>query len=68
MDAIEREQELNRVDAIADLGANVDQDASDVLVRPDWACPSCGERRQDWLSCRDDDSIQCETCGCVYEF
>ena len=67
MDTIEREQEQNRADAIADLDAGTDAGDTDALVRPEWACPSCGERRQDWITCRDDDSIQCETCGCIYE-
>jgi hypothetical protein len=67
MDTIEREQEQNRADAIADLNAGTDTGDTDALVRPEWGCPTCGERRQDWLSCGDDDSIRCETCGCIYE-
>jgi len=65
MDAIERDQEMNRADAIADLDTGRDTDEG--LVSCGWACPTCGERRQDWLSCGDDDSIRCETCGCIYE-
>lgn len=47
---------------------------ADELVRPDEACPTCGERRMDWLvwqteySIEDegDEVVRCATCGAVY--
>ena len=47
---------------------------ADELVRPEWACPICGERRQDYLICRDEDKelaepasdVTCTMCGTTY--
>lgn len=36
------------------------------LVKSEWRCPDCGERRQDNLVWNEDDTITCQTCGCVY--
>lgn len=38
----------------------------DELVAPGFACPRCGERRQDWLMIQDDDSVRRGTCGLEY--
>ena len=38
-----------------------------VLVRADWGCPECGERRMDWLPwINDGEAVQCSRCGTVY--
>ena len=29
-------------------------------------CPHCGEARNEWLICQDDDTVKCATCGTVY--
>jgi len=34
-------------------------------VPDQWACPSCGESRMDWLTNRDGE-ITCLCCGTVY--
>jgi hypothetical protein len=40
----------------------------DPQVRPEWACPGCGERRMDWLVwTADDDHVVCATCGAPYD-
>ena len=42
----------------------------DNLVRPEDACPSCGERDADrlvWLDPPNDDRVRCATCGTEYE-
>jgi hypothetical protein len=36
------------------------------LVALDFACPRCGERRIDYLVCREDDLVDCQTCGATY--
>ena len=36
------------------------------LVRPGHGCPSCGERRMDWLGVQDDESVKCGTCDLQY--
>ena len=45
--------------------AEPEGDAGD-LVREEWRCPSCGERRMDWLPIQDDESVRCGTCGLQY--
>ena len=42
-------------------------DASDNNVAPRFACPSCGEREADRLVWIDDDRVECQACGTVYE-
>ena len=37
------------------------------LVRCDLACPVCGERDQDKLVWIDDDTGECQQCGCPYQ-
>ena len=39
----------------------------DNLVRPDDACPGCGERDADRLVWLDDDRVECQGCKTVYE-
>jgi DNA-directed RNA polymerase subunit RPC12/RpoP len=34
-------------------------------VSAEWACPECGERRMDSLTC-EEDSVTCATCGKKY--
>ncbi|MCB9852841.1 MAG: hypothetical protein H6819_07075 [Phycisphaerales bacterium] len=41
------------------------RDESD-LVRPEDACPNCGERDVDRLIWVDDDCVRCATCGTDY--
>jgi len=36
------------------------------LVRPEAACPSCGEQRIDWLVWTDDETVRCASCGGEY--
>jgi phage FluMu protein Com len=36
-------------------------------VRREWVCPKCGENRMDWLAWRDDETVQCGTCGMKYQ-
>jgi rubredoxin len=42
-------------------------DGGEALVRQDFACPNCGERRVDYLLCRDDDLVECHSCGTAYD-
>jgi hypothetical protein len=37
------------------------------LVRPEDACPNCGERDCDRLVWLDDERVQCQCCQAVYE-
>ena len=37
------------------------------LVEVENACPSCGERRIDWLVWIDDESVECQTCKTIYK-
>jgi len=39
---------------------------ADDLVRPEAACPDCGERRIDWLVWTDDVAVRCALCGGQY--
>lgn len=42
----------------------------DNLVRPEDACPNCGERDADrlvWLEPPNDDRVRCAACGTEYE-
>jgi rubredoxin len=49
-------------------------DGNDHLVRPEWACPLCGERRADFLVVHDEDKpadapesdVTCAMCGTEY--
>lgn len=38
----------------------------DEVVSDGMECERCGEARQDWLICQDDDTVKCATCGMVY--
>jgi uncharacterized Zn finger protein len=38
----------------------------DEVVADGMECPHCGEPRQEWLICGDDDTVKCATCGMVY--
>jgi len=43
---------------------------SDNLVRPEDACPNCGERDADelvWLDPPNDDRVRCANCGTEYK-
>lgn len=35
-------------------------------VRPEDACPECGEDREDWLEWSNDSAIRCRSCGHDY--
>lgn len=52
-------------------GADALIDAADYpeldLVEPRYACPCCGERREDYLEWQEDDTVKCATCGTVYD-
>jgi rubredoxin len=37
------------------------------LVREDFRCPRCGERRLDCLEFEDDDRVRCGSCNHVYD-
>jgi hypothetical protein len=45
--------------------ARDDNDPAD-LVRTEWACPRCGERRLDFLVWVDDEHVECASCKAVY--
>lgn len=40
---------------------------NDNLVAPEDACPLCGERDADRLVWQDDERVECQMCGTVYE-
>jgi len=42
-------------------------DANDNHVDPMFACPNCGERDADRLVWIDDDRVECQACGTVYD-
>lgn len=42
------------------------RDESGDQVRPEYACPGCGERDIDRLIWIDDDRVRCATCGTEY--
>jgi len=42
-------------------------DADDNLVASEDACPRCGERDADRLVWQDDERVECQACGTVYE-
>ncbi len=35
-------------------------------VDPQYACPTCGERRLDWLVWIEGDTVRCQTCKTEY--
>ena len=39
------------------------------LVEPKFACPCCGERREDYLEWQqpDAETVKCATCGTIYD-
>jgi rubredoxin len=49
-------------------------ETNDTLVRREWACPLCGERRMDFLACHDEakditeneSDVECLMCGTHY--
>ncbi|MFC1930447.1 hypothetical protein ACFLWE_00955 [Chloroflexota bacterium] len=44
------------------------QPENDDLVRTEWACPKCGERRMDYLVWIDEgERVKCGTCGFEYK-
>lgn len=42
-------------------------DDNDNHVDPIFACPTCGERDADRLVWIDDDRVECQACGTIYE-
>ena len=45
--------------------ADVDEAAPDTV--PSWyACPTCGERRLDWLVWIEGDTVRCQSCKTTY--
>ncbi|MEZ6233426.1 MAG: hypothetical protein R3B68_04480 [Phycisphaerales bacterium] len=42
-------------------------DDNDNHVDPIFACPTCGERDADRLAWIDDDQVECQACGTIYE-
>ena len=48
--------------ARAALGIADDTDT----VRQTLACPVCEESRVDWLIIQDDERVECQTCGAIY--
>jgi len=42
-------------------------DADDNQVAPEDACPRCGERDADRLVWQDDERVECQACGTMYE-
>jgi rubredoxin len=63
----EREQELNRADALADLDAGVDTDGPE-LVGEAWACPECGNRVMDELVwSMNGGFVMCAGCGFIFD-
>jgi len=45
----------------------IENGAEEELVDVACACPSCGERRVDWLVWIDDEWVECQTCKTVYK-
>ncbi len=56
----EAEQLLDAADNLSLLGN------ADLATKSCW-CPSCGERRFDYLEWTPDDCIVCVTCGTIYD-
>ena len=48
------------------MGNGENPNEGDDLVLPGFGCPSCHERRPDFLIIGDDDYVTCQSCGRVY--
>ena len=46
--------------------AIVNEDGDELVVE-NCKCPSCGERRMDYLVIYIDNEVRCQTCGTTYE-
>ena len=58
----------NLIPTIRAAGIKLEVDVNEGdLVRKEWGCPNCGERRQDYLVWNDDELVECASCHTIYD-